>query len=561
MLKSLAFFMICVAASPAYASDITAVSEISAVTVFPDRANIERTAKITLPAGKHTVVFDDLPSGLISESVRVSGKGKKKFTIGSVETKRIFQTDPAVASERKMQDELTRLRDKRRYLEADIRAADTGKAFLEGLSRAPQTPLSDKSEAREQSSPDTWKKGWETLQSGMKTLGREIIEKQIELRSLDSEISALQQKLSQSATGRKSTKQIRINVESAMDNNAELVLQYQIFGASWQPLYEARLDSKAQKTTLTQFGNISQKTGEDWNNVALTLSTATPSVQMTPPVLTTKWLNLKTNIPVPVRRSARVKMKAMGRAAVSNFAAMDTVDGAVQESVSFDAEELEDAAVEQAVVAATEFSGVFVVKGLSNVPADGAEYRFTIGDYVSKAEIRAETMPASDPSAYLIATTVYDGELPLLAGRMALYRDGAFIGTSSMEMLRPNEKLHLSFGQDDKIRVKFTSLGGEKTEGGVINKETKIDTLARFEVQNLHDMPLKISVYDSLPVARDADITVSVLKNKTTAGYVESPNNKVGTIMWEGTYAPRQKKTIDFGYSVSYPKDRILTGM
>lgn len=558
MLRFVSFLFLCAAAFPAVAADVDAVSQISAVTVFPDRANVERTARFSLPSGKHTVVFDGLPSGLLTDSVRIAGRGKKKFTIGSVETKTIFQNDLAVAEERRLQDELTRLRDKRKYLEAEIRAADTGKAFLEGLSRAPIRPAENA--AVEKQSPDAWKKGWETLQSGMKTLGKEIVDKQIALRALDADISALQQKLNQSATGRKSYKQVRVNVESVAAGEAEMTLQYQVFGASWTPFYEARLDSEKQSVVLSQFGNISQRTGEDWKNVALTLSTAMPSVRMVPPVLSPRWLGLKKEMPtqaVSKRAVSRARMKNV--AAMSNFAALDTL----QESAvggAFDAN-FEEAAVETAAVAATEFSGVFVVKGSSNVPADGAEYRFTIGDVSSKAEIRAETMPAHDPSAYLIATMTYDGELPMLPGAVSLYRDGAFIGMSSMEMLRPNEKLHLAFGQDEKIRVKYTSLGGEKKEGGVITKETKADTLERFEIQNLHDRPLKIAAYDVLPIARDGDITVAVLKDKTTKGYVEAPNNKVGTVMWESVYKPREKRTIDFGYSVSYPKDAVLIDM
>lgn len=560
MLKHFLFLSVLIAPFPSFAADIAAVSDITAVTVFPDRANVERKAKFALPAGKNTIVFDNLPSGLITDSVRVSGKGQKSFTIGSVETKHVFQSNPAVKEEEKLQNELTRLRDKRKYLEADIKAAQTGTSFLEALSRSPAMPLPAAKSPETKNgmqTPALWKQGWETLQSGMKTLSREIISKQIELRTLDSEISALQQKLNMIATGRKSYKQVRVNVESDFAGEALLTLQYQIFGASWTPLYEARLDSDAQKVSITQFGNISQRTGEDWKDVALTLSTAVPTVQMTPPDLSPKWLSLVPDHPVVSARSGLVRAR-MKSAAMSNFAATDSLAVMAE---SEEAADYEAAQTATANVEAGEFSGVFAVKGRSNVPADGAEYRFTIGDYVSDAQIRAQSVPSKDPSAYLIATTSYNGELPLLPGAMSLYRDGAFIGVSQMELLRPNEKLHLSFGQDDKIRVKFTVLGGEKTQGGMIAKETKIDSLERTEIQNLHGRPISIAVYELLPVSKDADITVSIIKDKTTKGYVKDSDNKVGTLKWESVYAPKEKKTIDFGYSVSYPKNAILSGM
>lgn len=559
MKKTTLFLMLAAFASPAFAEDLTADSKITAVTVFPDRADVSRTAGMTIPAGKHTIVFNDLPAGLLTDSLRVSGQGSGTFSIGSVETKEFYTADLAVADEKKIQDKILALRDKRRFIEAEIKAADTGKAFLENLTKdslpAPVNPPAQKQTV----SPDSWQNAWQTIQKGMNTLGRESIEKQITLRTIDSDISALQQELRSIATGRRSYKQVRVNVETSKPVKADMTLQYQIRGASWNPLYEARLDSSVQTVKIVQYGNISQRTGEDWTNAALTLSTAVPSVDMTPPALNPVWLNLREEMPV----FGAVKSRSVQKlAAATNFAMK--ADMAVMESAAYNTGggiETEDAVYDTAAAVGTEFSGVFVIKGLSNVPSDGTDHRFNIGDYAAQAEIRAETVPAQDASAYLIATLVYGGELPLLPGNIALFRDRAFIGNSFLELLRPNEKLHLSFGQDDKIRVKYTSLGGKTSEGGVISRETKKDFLSVTEVQNLHKQPIKIAVFDLLPVARNSDISVKVIKDKTTPDYELAPNNKVGSIRWESIYQPQEKKKIDFGYSVSYPKDKVLTGL
>ena len=116
-------------------------------------------------------------------------------------------------------------------------------------------------------------------------------------------------------------------------------------------------------------------------------------------------------------------------------------------------------------------------------------------------------------------------------------------------------------GQDEKIRVVYTTLGGETTEGGVITRETRKDVLSRTDVQNLHKQPLKIAVYEQMPVSRNSDLTVKIIKDKTTPGYVAEPNNKVGLIRWESVYQPQEKQEILYGYSIAWPKDRILIGM
>jgi uncharacterized protein (TIGR02231 family) len=540
----------------ARAGEIDAPSKITAVTVFPDRANVSRTAEISLPAGKTTLLFDGLPAGILPDSIRVAGKGTGAFSIGSVETKQMYSDKLVVAGEKELDDKITALQDKRLFLEAELKALETGEAFIREVSYNPNgapTPNTEKAVPN----PDSWQKALTVIQNSMNTMGKDKIEKQIALRGLDMELNALRLKKRSIATGRKSWKQIRVNVETKRPGTARLTLQYQMFGASWQPLYEARLDSGQETVKIIQYGNIAQKTGEDWTNVALTLSTAVPSVNTTPPVLTPKWLDLAAPAEKPVHFLREKKALGGTSAQLTNFAAPQQL----QKLDSFEAEVMQDAVMETASVTATEFSGVFEIRGTANVPADGAEYRFTVGEYVSPAEIRAETMPALDASAYLIATLIFKGELPLLPGNVSLFRDDDFIGSSYIDLLRPNEKLHLSFGPDEKIRVKYTVLGGEKTEGGVLNRDVKIEALSRAEVQNLHKTPLKIAVYDSLPVARDSGISVKVIKDRTTPDYVLDPNNKVGTVMWESLYAPSEKKTIDFGYAVIYPKDRILTGL
>ena len=55
--------------------------------------------------------------------------------------------------------------------------------------------------------------------------------------------------------------------------------------ARWQPMYKAELNSQTKQVKLTRMVMIAQKTGKDWNNVKLTLSTSTPksyTQQMTP---------------------------------------------------------------------------------------------------------------------------------------------------------------------------------------------------------------------------------------------------------------------------------------
>lgn len=64
----------------------------------------------------------------------------------------------------------------------------------------------------------------------------------------------------------------------------EIKLSYMVLYARWQPMY-SRTNSQTKQVKLTRMAMIAQKTGEDWNNVKLTLSPSTPksyTQQMTP---------------------------------------------------------------------------------------------------------------------------------------------------------------------------------------------------------------------------------------------------------------------------------------
>lgn len=524
----------------ANAAEIPTPSVITAATVFPTRADISRNAEVSLPQGKHTIVFDGLPAALDTKSLRISGTGA--FSIGSIEIKELFSKDFVVEQERKLRGKIADLSDRRRFVESELTAAETGKTFLENMAKSNAVPQVSVNGKKDALSPDAWGKAWQSLQNGMKSLGRETIEKQIEIRKIDAELSALNKELRLLSDGAKSAKQIRVNVEASAPAAAKLTVQYQIANASWKPTYEARLNTRNKTVEIMQYGTISQHTGEEWRNIDLTFSTARPVIGTVPPELETRWLNLDE----PVKK--RGKMLERGVAVYRNDSSFaDTMD-----------EPSGTAEIAAAEFSGSDFAGTFAVKGKANVPSDGSEHRFLVGGWSAKADIYAQTVPAVQPAAYVMASTQLNAPAPLLPGTMSLFRDGAFIGDSEMNFLRPNAKLHLSFGQDDKILVKHTIADFEEDNGGRISRNNKITIRTAAAVQNLHKEPLKIAVYDFLPVARNSDIAVKITKDKTTAGYETDPDGKVGVIKWESVYQPQEQKTVDYGYTITYPKDREL---
>jgi len=78
-------------------------------------------------------------------------------------------------------------------------------------------------------------------------------------------------------------KKVIIKIAARKPGDFALDLSYIITGASWKSIYQVRVESVDKKCVLVYQGLIRNMTGENWDNVNLTLSTAEPSKGGEPP--------------------------------------------------------------------------------------------------------------------------------------------------------------------------------------------------------------------------------------------------------------------------------------
>jgi hypothetical protein len=103
---------------------IESAAPISAVTVYPDRAEVTRLIESEVPAGATTIVITGLPLDLMPDSVRVSGEASGTLLIGSIETtSHIAEAPPVPEPDPKIEAEIQTLRDRRRAAEDRIAVA------------------------------------------------------------------------------------------------------------------------------------------------------------------------------------------------------------------------------------------------------------------------------------------------------------------------------------------------------------------------------------------------------------------------------------------------------
>ena len=87
--------------------------------------------------------------------------------------------------------------------------------------------------------------------------------------------------------------------------------------------------------------------------------------------------------------------------------------------------------------------------------------------------------PALDETAFLEASFKQTEEAPLLPGRVALYRDGIFVGRGQMALTPKDETVRLGFGADDKVKDRAHHVRKIEGSAGIIT--TVEDRRARVQ--------------------------------------------------------------------------------
>ncbi|KAB2910881.1 MAG: mucoidy inhibitor MuiA family protein [Hyphomicrobiaceae bacterium] len=541
--------------SAAHAAEVKGASRVEAVTVYPSSAEITRLAKVKLERGDHVILINDLPSSAIPSSIRVEGRATGRLEIGSVDSRRVHvpRTDAAVvATERKrIEDAIEKLKDDRSGLQAAAEAAEAQKTLINNLAQLPTRPLPPNGAAAPQ--PD-WSQLFALIGQRIAEAQKSIIETRIKIRETDRQISDLEKKLSSLAPGQDARTEVKVFVSAGGALDADIVVRYQVAGASWTPFYDARLatgtKTQAPKLQLVRRASIQQRSGEAWENVTLALSTARPGAGTAAPVLNTVTVDYEPDAPpprpAPMTSAPRGVAPTTGRVAVLQE---DRVAKAVPQS----AEEARTTVETQA------FQAIYAVPGRVTVPSTGEAKRVQIDDMQLEPVLAVRTVPKRDQKAYLYAKITIGRGTPVLPGQVSLFRDTTFVGNGRLPLLAPGEEHELGFGVDDSVRVRHAIAEEKRSESGIITSSKTDLRNFRITVKNLHERAIAMTVLDQIPVSQNADIKVELLgKTPPTKRDLE---DKRGVLAWEMKLEPDEEKAVEFGYRVTWPAaKRVIYG-
>ena len=530
------------AAAPARAADLDTSSAVDAVTVYPDGASVTRLITLDLPAGDNSAVLKDFPLTLDPSSLRVEGEAGAKLTIGAIDAKPPRAAAPVNLPE--LDRRIEALKDQRVDLQGAINAAAARRKFAERFAETSPAGIGDKGEARPIAE---WRTAFAAVGEEVASADTAIRDAERKQRELDREIARLEADRAQKPP---SKLEVRIELAAAAATKATLRVTYAVRNARWTPLYDARLDTGARDRKpaleLVRRAEITQNTGEDWSNVALSVSTVRTARGGRAPDLN----SLIVQYPPPPRASA----SASG---AMDSARLRTAPLALAPAAKMAADALSERADEQQAAAEIgSFQVVFKIPGRVSLGASEGAKSLRVSGAMLTPDLAVRAVPVLDPTAFLEASFKQNEDAPLLPGRVAIYRDGVFVGRGQMTAAGKDETVRLGFGADDKIKIERSVVKRNEGSAGLIVTTSKTDERSfKTTIRNGHDFPIKVAIEDQLPVSENEDIQVEMLPS-TTPPTTTNLRDRRGVLEWAFEARAGEVRDIGFAWRVRWPKDK-----
>jgi uncharacterized protein (TIGR02231 family) len=527
--------------------EIIAKTKIEKVTIYPDRARIERAGQVELATGAHRLLISELPIGMETESVRAGGAGTAQVRILSVDTQvRYYAQTPATAVQ-ELESAVEGLRDEIRAA-ADRKAGwEAQMAYLDGLREATAEFAWGLSRGRTRVDDQValvafFQEQDTAVRDAIRTVDQEQREKKKELDALLQQLRGLQ-----GARPRKRFETaVEIDVLSAGEFN--LTLSYVVSGASWTPLYDARLLETAAEPALglSFQAEISQNTGEPWEGVQLAVSTARPALNQRLPELH-PW-RIDEFVPRPVRRM-------MAKAAPAKAMAMD--DAPMEFGMAAPAPEpVVEAEIATATMESEGTAVTYQLAGRGDIPGDGSPHKALVSEFRWEPCLDYLAIPKHTDAVFRRVRVENGSGGALLPGPVSLFAGAEYIGKTTLAFTAAGAEIELLLGVESRLVIS-RELVRRDVDKKLLREQRQLRYGYEIKCENHLAETAVIELHDHFPHSGHEKIKVKLLQAAPQPREISDLN----MLEWSLSLSAGQKTTIRYEFSVVHPRDMRIAGL
>lgn len=487
-------------------------TRITRVEIYPGGALIERSAEVELPPGESRLVVPALPDAIQATSLQIAGFGKEAVAGSTfLEAGTLVEARPKELVE--LEQALSQLEGEDRQLAAREAALHQRKDLLAGI--VAKLSVSGPGVAEVVRALDL-------VQQESLRIDAELAKLDADRQKLTPRLEAVRQDHDELKKRlQRPVKHVVVEVTAQSKVKLPLLLRYFLHGPTWKPRHVARFDPQGGQLTLETYAWLVQDTGEDWQDVPLTVATARPGGGLHAPVAG----------PMEVHADKQDEGVVAGEARRLREDP-DTASGLAAGGLRL------------------------FQAGKVSLPSGERGRRVLLETTQAAAETTRLAVPRLEPGVYLRLQWKNPRITPLLAGEAALLHGADYVGTATLPVVQPGEVLTLPFGRDPLVTVTRTRTAREVVEAG---RGQTIRHVYAFSARNDLGKPVAVEVRDQLPVAKDRAVKVSHDGGSLPA----APGGKdqaAGTLVWKLEVPAGQQTAWDLRWSVSVPAGQRVLG-
>ncbi|HQB94341.1 MAG TPA: mucoidy inhibitor MuiA family protein [Candidatus Omnitrophota bacterium] len=545
-----------------FAENVTADSRISQVTVYSNDAFVTRAATVEVNPGDTRVVLPNLVAAFDPDSLRVRGRGTAAVKILGAQVERAFLKETPVARVKELEAQIEGIEDQNKKLENEKNVLKEEKSYLDSIRLFAGQKLPEDLVTRMPTAQD--------LESTLVFLGTRLKENfsrglaiDLEIRENVKKLEVLRRELAElSGYGQKVKYSVVVDIEVAKAGRLDLEAAYKVGGASWESVYDARAQLDKARTELVTYAIVRQTTGEPWDDVDMTLSTAQVNAGGSMPEVNS-WFIHPYQPPVPVNRGKMMYAAKAGSLEAKSPGDFDMMRAsAAPPQLAMEPEMM----IAETAYTQAESKGISVVYKLPRrvtIKPDGADHKVpvTAQDLVSNFEYSA--YPKMVPVAYLKSRVTNAKDIQLLGGKVNVFFEGDFVGNSRIRNIAPGEEFDLYLGADDNVKVKRELLEKKSDNvliGNIPSSTKKIAYKYKLTAENYKAQAGKLSLFEAIPVSQDERIKVKVTQISQEPQDKDWKDRK-GVWRWELQLEPKAKKEIFYTVTVEFPRDMTVEGL
>lgn len=517
------------------ASDVNTI--INGVTVYVQGATVQRAGKIRVSSGKSILTFPSLPSTIDKESIRITKKGNLRIeNISYSQNEAIVIPADLIMKKSEAETAYEQGSEKVDLLKEELNLL---KNFINGSANK-GLGVQEIKEMRSY-----------FVMTEMEILNKISLQEKTINKRLRRVLDSLDEEIKSFAVNKeKINSKVDITIIAEKDTEAEFFVEYNVYGAGWKPYYDVHKSSAMDNLSFVMKAIVWQNTHEDWNSVPITLSSAYPESKNIYSELSPYVLEFYS----PFNYSNRSRLSTVGT--LHSHSSIQYISSQAK-SVMDSEKPVESEDVQESSIVNNDRSKKgtkisFLIQKPITILSGEQSISIDLDTASLPATYRYRCVPKNNSTASLIAgITDWQNVIPV-DGEASLYVDGSLVGKTSLNGSSTEDTLLLSFGTDNRVYISRqpVSIGSKRSSQKDRITQTKQWTIT---VSQQLDQEIPIIIYDQIPITTQSEISIKPI------GVDGMLNESTGIVEWDMILKPKEKRVLNIGYEVIYPKEKRVT--